>query len=338
MFSDLSLHPEQLQRHLTFSARLLPLLLLFSLSGCIHLPADTDYQGPQPLPAEISSYYTYPAFSGVNSTTDLLQNDTFSLKQIRLNTAGEQVADAATLQIDLYLPHRQEPSPVIMVLPILRGTVGVVRSFASYFARHGYAVVLVHRQDNLYKIEQPSQVERSLRQMVISHRLAIDWIESRPELDATRIGVFGISMGGIKAALLSGVDPRIRASVIALAAGDIPYVLVNSTENRISRIRTKLLQESGQSKAELYRQLQSVIRSDPLLLARQIDARRSLLILALYDSLVPIEKGRELRRAMGKPETIYLVSGHYSAYIYKLYVQYQSLRFFDRMLTTEPGP
>jgi dienelactone hydrolase len=44
---------------------------------------------------------------------------------------------------------------------------------------------------------------------------AIDWIESRPELDAKRIGCMGISGGGTNTLFASALEPRIRAAFVS---------------------------------------------------------------------------------------------------------------------------
>lgn len=41
----------------------------------------------------------------------------------------------------------------------------------------------------------------------------IDWIETRPDLDATRIGLWGVSLGGYYAARAAAFEPRIKACV-----------------------------------------------------------------------------------------------------------------------------
>ena len=45
------------------------------------------------------------------------------------------------------------------------------------------------------------------------YRRAIDYLETRPEIDKTRIGVIGYSMGGTQTFLLTGVEPRGKAAV-----------------------------------------------------------------------------------------------------------------------------
>jgi alpha-beta hydrolase superfamily lysophospholipase len=49
---------------------------------------------------------------------------------------------------------------------------------------------------------------------------AIDYLESRPEADTTRLGVVGHSMGGASAILAAPIDPRIRVLVSSSAFAD----------------------------------------------------------------------------------------------------------------------
>ena len=44
---------------------------------------------------------------------------------------------------------------------------------------------------------------------------AIDWIETRPELDAKRIGCVGISGGGTCTLFSAALEPRIRAALVS---------------------------------------------------------------------------------------------------------------------------
>ena len=51
-------------------------------------------------------------------------------------------------------------------------------------------------------------------------RRAIDYLESRPDIDSTRIGVLGYSMGGAQTYLLTGTEPRIRVAVAVAAPAE----------------------------------------------------------------------------------------------------------------------
>lgn len=46
-------------------------------------------------------------------------------------------------------------------------------------------------------------------------RRAIDYLLSRPEVDSTRIGAMGLSLGGLRTTYLFGMDSRVKAGVIA---------------------------------------------------------------------------------------------------------------------------
>jgi dienelactone hydrolase len=48
---------------------------------------------------------------------------------------------------------------------------------------------------------------------VIEHRRAMDYLATRAELDTARIGVLGLSMGGLETFALTAVDPRVKVAV-----------------------------------------------------------------------------------------------------------------------------
>jgi dienelactone hydrolase len=58
-------------------------------------------------------------------------------------------------------------------------------------------------------------------QTVIDLRRAVDFLCSRPEVDKARIGYLGFSQGGMIGATFLGVEPRIRAAVLAVAGGGL---------------------------------------------------------------------------------------------------------------------
>jgi hypothetical protein len=81
---------------------------------------------------------------------------------------------------------------------------------------------------------------------------------------------------------------------------------------------------------EFRRILEQAVVCDPKKLAPYVDPKKVLLVLAACDTAVPFKKGDELRRAMGKPETVIVMSGHYSALFYILHIQHSALNFFHK--------
>ncbi|HET6323832.1 MAG TPA: alpha/beta fold hydrolase [Planctomycetaceae bacterium] len=58
-------------------------------------------------------------------------------------------------------------------------------------------------------------------QTTIDYRRALDYLKGRSEIDSTRIGAFGYSMGGTQTFLLTGVEPRIKAAVACATPADL---------------------------------------------------------------------------------------------------------------------
>ncbi len=55
-------------------------------------------------------------------------------------------------------------------------------------------------------------------QSTVDNRVAIDYLTTRPEIDTERIGVIGMSMGGMMTFTITATDPRINVAV----AGSVP--------------------------------------------------------------------------------------------------------------------
>ena len=53
---------------------------------------------------------------------------------------------------------------------------------------------------------------RMITQTAVEYRQAIDYLESRPEIDSLKIGMAGISMGGMITFALSSVDTRLKSA------------------------------------------------------------------------------------------------------------------------------
>ena len=60
-----------------------------------------------------------------------------------------------------------------------------------------------------------------ITQTVYDLRRAVDFINTREELDQDRIGFFGISLGGIIGTIFCSVEERIEVPVIVLAGGNL---------------------------------------------------------------------------------------------------------------------
>jgi hypothetical protein len=307
-------------------------VLCLAATGCFHAGANPNYRGPRPLPERIRKDFSHPRYEGPADEKFLREASRYTVRRIAFPSTHNILSYPHEILIDYYDVHPRRKRPVILVLPVMAGPNEVAREFADYFARHGYAAIVVHRQAKFRFLKNIEVLNEILRQIVLDQMQALDWVTTRSELDASRIGVFGVSMGGVKAALLAALDKRIGAAVIALASGDIPYVLTHSTDKELVRKREQIMRERNLTLVALQNRLRKEITCDPMNLAKYMDARKILLVLACFDKTLPYAKGLELRKKIGDPETIYLLSGHYTSVIFEPYIEFESLEFFNHHL------
>ncbi|MFH8410218.1 alpha/beta hydrolase [Streptomyces sp. NPDC018019] len=118
-----------------------------------------------------------------------------------------------TLRGWLFLPDGPGPHPAITMA---HGYAGVkehgLARFAETFAADGF-VVLVHDHRTFGASEGLPRQDVDPWQQIADWRRAISFLESRPEVDPGRIGVWGTSYAGGHAIVLGATDRRLRCVV-----------------------------------------------------------------------------------------------------------------------------
>lgn len=312
---------------------LCPLLLLLLGGGCVRFRHHAAGQPRETMPPAMASEVAYEKARCTLIEERILQSTPlYNVLRIKFEVPFHAAQTNKNLELDCYLPRGRTNLPVVMLLPISGGGYFLERHFAQYFVKHDFAAIIVHREKGPKNLSNPDPnlINILFRQSVIDNRRVVDWIEGRPEFDASKIGVMGTSMGAIKGSLFVAVEPRVKAAVLGLGAGDLPYVLTYSTEKRIARRREAYLQERGMTQEEFKKILNEAVVWDPKKLAPYVDPKKVLMVLGACDTTVPFTKGDELRKAMGKPETVIVMSGHYTALLYILHIQRSALNFFHK--------
>lgn len=243
--------------------------------------------------------------------------------------------DPDPITFEYFEPVDVERPPVAIVLPILNGQKHLVRPFATYYAKRGFASIIVDSRQRTTLEQDIVEPEAAIERTAKRHRRMLDWVEQQPNLDASRIVVFGASLGGFNAFLLSAVDDRVRAVVPALAAADLPYVFAHSTERRISEAFEGAMARLDMSRDELEEYLRTNIESGTSALAPHINTDSVLMIIAKQDKAVPVEKQYELNALLGGPEMIVLPTGHIMSAAYIPLLQKRTLKFFEERLAVE---
>ncbi len=230
-------------------------------------------------------------------------------------------------------PNRKPPRrPAVIVLHILGADFALSRYLAARLAEKGVAALFVRlpyygerRPPDESKRFLSTDIDRSIsamRQGVCDVRRAAAWLASRPEIDPARLGITGISLGGIVASVAAAVDPTLNRGVFLLAGGDLGRILWEMPEAAKYRA---LWIESGKTQADLKALTDPF---DPLTYAHRLNGKRLLMIAGTVDEVVPPACTRALWSAAGQPPILWYDCGHYSAVGYLLPAVRTTVEFF----------
>jgi len=303
-------------------------------AGCAYAPLRTVTPAPQPLPADIAAYYTYP--SQPTNVRMQLVNEHRAFRewtvQFPLSVFGFESTEPV-VEFEWFESTQPGRRPAILFNPILGGDYPIERSVCRFLASHGFHVALVHRKTLKISPDHPvDRIELLLRQGILRIRQVVDWMETQERVDPQRMGSFGISMGGIASVITAAVEPRLKVHMIMLAGGSISDILVTSKDTLLTKPRQRYLTKNHMDLKTLDATLRQSLKTDPVRLAPYVDARRLLLVVALADRTIGRANALRLRRALGRPATIFLPTGHYTTYFLLPYLKYASLRFFKKTL------
>ena len=232
--------------------------------------------------------------------------------------------------------------PAVVVLHILGADFPLSRYMAARLADRGVAALFVKLP--YYGERRPaaagsnakrflsSDIERTItamRQGICDVRRAACWLNSRRDVDGKRLGVAGISLGGIVSSVAAAVDPSIREGAFLLAGGDLSKILWEMPEGAAYRA---LWIGSGRTLSDL-KSLTDPF--DPLTYATRLARKRVFMMAGKVDEVIPPASARALWEAAGRPPIRWYDCGHYSAVGFLLPGIREMVEFFA--VPTGPG-
>ncbi|OWK38205.1 alpha/beta hydrolase family protein [Fimbriiglobus ruber] len=225
-----------------------------------------------------------------------------------------------TVYCEYFRPKKPGKYPAVIVLDIMDGAGVVSRGEAMWLATNDVAALVVTMP--YYGPRRPAGVKTRLlspnvdqsvehvRQTVLDCRRATAWLVAQPEVDASKIGVVGTSLGSFMAGLVCAAEPRVRSACMLLGGGQ----LVDSfAEHPRVAFMVQALKLAGVTLDSLRKQIAPV---DPITYADRLKEKRLLLIAASRDDVVPPIAMKRLWEATGKPKIVWLDSTHVGAAFY----------------------
>jgi hypothetical protein len=218
----------------------------------------------------------------------------------------------------LFLPDTPGPHPVMLVehewLPT---TLQTEFHMSASLAKAGIAAFLIIQPYSYNRRPMPRiegvellsgdvpQMIGALRQAILDARRALDWLGSRPDIDAGRMGVAGISLGGVIAPLIAGVDHRARLLVTIVGGADVSDIIYDSP---ITFGLHPALLYHGVTYDSLKRDMAPLEPANNL---QGFDPNNALLFNGRYDVFVSPKQAHHLSEALGGARIVWTNTGHY---------------------------
>jgi dienelactone hydrolase len=238
-----------------------------------------------------------------------------------------------TVHCEYFRSLRGGQRPAVIVLHILGGDFPLSRLFCNTLAQHGVHALFLkmpyygpRRDPNSRRrmvSTDPQETVAGMTQAVLDVRYATAWLGSRSEVNAQQLGVFGISLGGITAALAVTAEPKLKNGCFLLAGGSIATAGWDSKEAR--PLREQWLAQ-GKTREEFVEILSAV---DPVTYATAAHGKRILMLNATDDEVIPRACTDALWTSLGQPEIKWYSGGHFSVARHLFGALWQVGRFFS---------
>jgi dienelactone hydrolase len=201
--------------------------------------------------------------------------------------------------------------------------VDYIVALGRQFVAHGFIVLTIdapargERAPKAKKADKPAGEDflAGLRQYLGDYSRAVDFLESRREVDPTQIVYAGISWGAMTGVPFVAYDQRIQAMVSIVGGGNV-----------FARGQADLSEKTAQLLSRL----------DPARAVSRIAPRPVLFINATRDQLVPKASAEALHKAAGKnAKVVWLETDHYFQGMDQAKVGEDVIRFLERALRPE---
>ncbi|MCC6531891.1 MAG: alpha/beta hydrolase [Burkholderiales bacterium] len=192
-----------------------------------------------------------------------------------------------------------EKAPCVLLVPGMDTIKEYMPSpYHNQFRRRGMATLT---------IDGPGQGESNIRETWVTldnferaGSAAIDWLETRPEVDAKRIGLYGWSMGSYWAPRIAAHDARVKAMVGAMGVYEQKDTIFKHGK---PAYRANYMYMSNVHDEQAFDDMIAHMTLSPL--AENIHCP-TLLVMGEFDELCPLEDGERLFERLKCPKELWV--------------------------------
>ena len=251
--------------------------------------------------------------------------------------------------------------PVDFIWPILAGKKMVVAQLyaTDVFVPLGVDAVIIRQKEKLFSREPLRKIEdfSPFHQETVRHMMrTIRWAKRKKVFDQKKFGMTGTSYGGILTSVCMAFTPQFISHKIVMGAGGVSSILTESVERGVRRWRDATLEHFAQqirdefkaklgqvynkntqkyekqiaeaAKKEFIEKTKTLETWDPYFFAKYAHSEKIAMIITLCDVDVPTKNQKKLWRKLGKPEALFVKTGHYT-----LALAYFQVRSFLKKMT-----
>ena len=245
-----------------------------------------------------------------------------------------------TIYTEYFVPCGRGVHPGVIVLHILGGDFELSRVCCRTLALNGVGALFLKMPyygprrepgSDLHMISpDPQQTLQGMRQAVLDIRRGAAWLGAREEIDAQQLGISGISLGGLVAALATAAEPRFQKACLVLTGGNLEKIILESTE-------TEEVRRYWTGRTISHEQIAQWLGPiDPLTYAPLLRDRKVLMLNARHDKVIPPDCTIAFWQAAGQPEIEWWDADHYSAIWYLPKALSRMVAFFRAEIPVGP--
>ncbi len=312
------------------------LSVLLILGGCAshaYIPLDPAQRLIPEARGELA-YFSYPrqAVALSNHTLDENASRYYTIRSLSYPSSGDNGQDGNRVTANFYKSKLPGAKPLVIVLPlwgsytyppekIAKGIRDRVDGEAHVLYMLGERFML--DWPGLREAPDPQAFRRRMQDMVerirthvTDVRRFIDWAETDPTIDTSRIAIIGFSHGALISSLITVVDPRIKVSVSVMGGAHPHEIIATCPLERTGGVRESVERRFGWSLGQYQGELERLMA--PLDVARypgRFDPAHALIIESRYDECVPKHARDALWESFGRPERYSFNYSHKKAFL-----------------------
>jgi hypothetical protein len=327
-----SLETDFMKRTLRLRSLGLAALLVLGCSGCVlHVhrdlapPTGFTYSG-----ATADPVFSYAPAGLVTVAEPHESTRSHDLSQISFPSGGRNGHPQNLVEGQYFRSKGAGPKKLVVVMPIWGTSTYPPAKISSGYARRAgrdaqviwiYGTAPLFPWDELASVRTEAEfvalardsAER-YRASVVDMRRLMDWAQTRPEIDASRIGFVGFSMSALVTATLLGNDSRVKGAVLMMAGANYADIFA-TCHDRAGEVRNHVMRTFGWS-LERYREFFRELfgPADPTNFVGHYEPNKILMIDAMFDDCMPESSRAALWEVAGRPERITMLYRHRTSF------------------------